>query len=50
MDYVDLKVRIDRELYRRLLVYAASKYGKVRGAVSEIIREAVEEYLERHAQ
>ena len=46
--YADLKVRIRRDIYVRLATYCAVKYGKVKGALSKVIEEALEEYLERH--
>jgi len=49
-NYAELKVRLDRELYMRLLLYAVSKYGRARGSLSRVVEEAIREYLERHAQ
>jgi len=46
--YANLKVQIRRDIYVRLATYCATKYGKVKGALSKVIEEALEEYLERH--
>ena len=49
MSKAELRVRLDRELYTRLLLYAVTKYGRARGSLSKVIEEAIREYLERYA-
>ncbi|MEM2863526.1 MAG: hypothetical protein QXW20_08465 [Ignisphaera sp.] len=42
-----VSVRLSQELYGRLVSIATRKYGKVKGGLSKVLIEAIEEYLKR---
>lgn len=41
-----LTVSIDEELYERLVDVAVRKYGRIRGALSQAVSEAIKMWLE----
>ncbi|MEM4847683.1 MAG: hypothetical protein QW794_08010 [Thermosphaera sp.] len=42
-----VSVRLSQEFYDRLVSIATRKYGKVKGGLSKVLVEAIEEYLKR---
>ena len=44
-EYVEVKVRLDPETYRRIVEEAPKLYGRLRGSMSRFIRDAIRVYL-----
>jgi len=42
-----ISIRLDQEMYNRIVSVAVKRYGRVKGNISKIVLEALDEYLKR---